>query len=84
MPLYDFECEKCGNRFEELVSSYRNVDKVECPECSSSELKRVYDGKHFLGIITDSASDFSDYSDYSDYSDFDDDFSGGCDYSCDY
>lgn len=69
MPIYDFECKKCGRRFEELVSSYKNSDKVVCVECGSNELKRVYDGKHYLGIVSDSSSDFSDYSDFDEDSD---------------
>ncbi len=33
MPFYRFECEKCGHRFEELVS-YSKRDEVVCPTCS--------------------------------------------------
>ena len=32
MPLYEYECEKCGHRFEKIQKfSYRMVKK--CPEC---------------------------------------------------
>ncbi|WDC84691.1 zinc ribbon domain-containing protein [Caloramator sp. mosi_1] len=38
MPLYTYKCEICENEFEELV---RNADeKVECPKCKSSVVKR--------------------------------------------
>ncbi|MFB5082811.1 FmdB family zinc ribbon protein [Symbiobacterium thermophilum] len=33
MPFYRFECEKCGHRFEELVS-YSKRDQVTCPNCA--------------------------------------------------
>lgn len=35
MPLYRFECEKCGHRFEELVS-FSKRDQVVCPHCAGS------------------------------------------------
>ena len=42
MPIYEFVCESCGHRFEELVGSHvglRAAD-VHCPECGSSETER--------------------------------------------
>ncbi|MCR4398507.1 MAG: zinc ribbon domain-containing protein [Firmicutes bacterium] len=37
MPLIEFECQLCNNRFETLV---RTGDEVRCPSCNSSELRR--------------------------------------------
>ena len=31
MPFLQYKCEKCGNRFEELVASHK--DEVKCPVC---------------------------------------------------
>ena len=31
MPIYEFECEGCGERFEELVAS--EAPRRACPEC---------------------------------------------------
>lgn len=32
MPMYNFECEQCGRRFEEIVAYDRRQD-VSCPDC---------------------------------------------------
>lgn len=32
MPLYEYECERCGKVFETLCS-IKERDNVECPEC---------------------------------------------------
>ena len=37
--LFDFECSNCLNRFEELV--YRDVIRVECPECKADALRQI-------------------------------------------
>jgi putative FmdB family regulatory protein len=39
MPIYEFECAKCGARFEELVPAGA---KAPCPQCKSSEVERRY------------------------------------------
>ena len=39
MPIYEFECRKCGARFEELV---RAGEKAPCPQCKSSDVQRRY------------------------------------------
>jgi putative FmdB family regulatory protein len=38
MPIYEFECDRCGCRFEELVSGGGAVP--ECPECGSPDTRR--------------------------------------------
>ena len=39
MPIYEFECSKCGARFEELVPAGQTAP---CPQCESSEVQRRY------------------------------------------
>ena len=39
MPIYEFECSKCGARFEEIVSAGA---RAPCPQCRSSEVERRY------------------------------------------
>jgi putative FmdB family regulatory protein len=39
MPIYEFECEACGARFEELV---RAGAEVACKECGSERTRRLY------------------------------------------
>ena len=43
MPIYEFACESCGHRFEELVGSHvgREEADVVCPECGSAECERL-------------------------------------------
>jgi putative FmdB family regulatory protein len=38
MPIYEFECEKCGVRFEELVAS--GTEAMACPECEAADAQR--------------------------------------------
>lgn len=42
MPIYEFSCQSCGHRFEELVGSHVGVDasEVVCPECGSDGAER--------------------------------------------
>ena len=37
VPIYEFECQKCGVRFEELGAAGA---KAPCPQCKSSEVER--------------------------------------------
>jgi putative FmdB family regulatory protein len=39
MPIYEFECEGCGARFEELVGAEATVP---CPTCGSEQTRRLY------------------------------------------
>jgi putative FmdB family regulatory protein len=39
MPVYEFECEGCGVRFEELTTS--DVRSLACPECGSTQTRRL-------------------------------------------
>jgi putative FmdB family regulatory protein len=51
MPMLDFQCKKCGIKFEELVYAH-NRDQVRCPTCSGNELERVYAGKCLFGSLS--------------------------------
>jgi putative FmdB family regulatory protein len=39
MPVYEFECEGCGERFEELAPS--DVRGLACPGCGSKRTRRL-------------------------------------------
>ncbi len=41
MPLYEYECEKCGEQFEELVSRRNGGAEVTCPACGSHKTRRL-------------------------------------------
>ena len=39
MPIYEFECEECGSRFEELVAPDA---AVACPSCGATRARRLF------------------------------------------
>lgn len=39
MPIYEFECKECGERFEELVAA--GAVDVACPQCDATEARRL-------------------------------------------
>jgi len=39
MPIYEFECEGCGARFEELAAA---GEPVACPECGAASARRLF------------------------------------------
>ena len=39
MPIYEFECEDCGARFEELVGAEATAA---CPDCGAQRTRRLY------------------------------------------
>ena len=42
MPIYEYECHKCGERFE-LRRSMRESDQdVKCPKCGIENARRVF------------------------------------------
>jgi putative FmdB family regulatory protein len=43
VPIYEFECNSCGHRFEELVGSHvgLEVEDVRCPECAEGDVERL-------------------------------------------
>ena len=41
MPVYEFNCSKCGERFE-VMGSYAEREKAQtCPKCGGTEVKQV-------------------------------------------
>jgi putative FmdB family regulatory protein len=39
MPIYEFECDECGARFEELVAA--GTTQAGCAECGSERTRRL-------------------------------------------
>jgi putative FmdB family regulatory protein len=39
MPVYEYECRKCGHRFEHLV--LKSLPAAECPVCGLSDLEQL-------------------------------------------
>jgi len=41
MPVYEYRCEQCEERFEELLPS-STAPEPPCPSCGAAEVIRVY------------------------------------------
>ena len=42
MPIYEYECALCGERFDKLVRSMRREpSEVACPACQGTEVRRL-------------------------------------------
>jgi putative FmdB family regulatory protein len=41
MPTYDYVCDKCGHRFEEM-QSFKDDPLKDCPKCHESALRRLF------------------------------------------
>ncbi len=41
MPIYEYICLKCDNKFALLQSLYPAENNAECPKCSSRKVKKV-------------------------------------------
>ena len=42
MPIYEYQCQECGEEFEKLVRSISSVPKVECPHCGGKKVKKAF------------------------------------------
>lgn len=41
MPLYEYECNSCGHRFEKLVSISLGSNKQTCPSCGKEDSEKL-------------------------------------------
>jgi putative FmdB family regulatory protein len=51
MPIYEYKCKKCGEKFEMKLGIFQNKKSVKCPKCGGGEPERV-----FSSFSTDSRS----------------------------
>ena len=49
MPLYEYKCLKCGEKFELLRRINDDDSTVKCPKCGSNEVKREVTGFASIG-----------------------------------
>jgi putative FmdB family regulatory protein len=40
VPLFEFECSKCGHRFER-IQKFADPDPKKCPECGAGKIERL-------------------------------------------
>ena len=41
MPIYEYTCESCKAKFEQLIRTMGGETKVKCPECGSPKTART-------------------------------------------
>jgi putative FmdB family regulatory protein len=42
MPIYEYSCEACGNKFEKLVRRTEEAMESGCPSCGDKHLQQQY------------------------------------------
>ncbi len=42
MPIYEYECKKCGHQFEMLVGFNEKEKDLACPECSTKNPEKLF------------------------------------------
>jgi putative FmdB family regulatory protein len=41
VPIYEYVCEHCGGKFEQLVRTMGSSEKFRCPKCGSAKTGRA-------------------------------------------
>ena len=41
MPLYEYQCESCGNRFEKIQKSFSEPPIETCPKCGKGPVRKL-------------------------------------------
>jgi len=41
MPIYEYRCKKCGEKFEKLVRFSTSTSEIECPKCGSQRVEKL-------------------------------------------
>jgi putative FmdB family regulatory protein len=40
MPIYEYLCQDCGNKFEKLVRRESDIPELACPSCGKNHLRQ--------------------------------------------
>ena len=41
MPIYEYECTACGQRFDKLIRNLKKPPEMVCPACQSLDVQRL-------------------------------------------
>ena len=55
MPIFEFKCKDCGEKFEKLIFS-SDKEKIKCPKCNSENVNKVFSVFSSKGISTSCSS----------------------------
>jgi len=42
MPIYEYRCLECGEKFEKLLLSISSIPQVECPRCGGRKVEKLF------------------------------------------
>jgi len=42
MPIYEYRCLECGEKFDELVRSMESKIEIKCPECGGRKVEKLF------------------------------------------
>ena len=41
MPVYEYQCQECGEKFEKFVRFMNSALEIECPECGGRKVNKL-------------------------------------------
>ena len=41
MPIYEYRCRECGEKFEKLVRFGTSTSEIKCPECGGRRVEKL-------------------------------------------
>jgi putative FmdB family regulatory protein len=41
MPIYEYRCSECGEKFEKLVRLSTSTSEIECPKCGGQKVDKL-------------------------------------------
>jgi putative FmdB family regulatory protein len=44
MPIYEYKCKKCGNKYDLRLGLFHKRDAIKCPQCGNPDPERLYSG----------------------------------------
>ena len=59
MPIYEYRCQTCGNKFEKIRRMVDADNELECPDCRSKAVKRLQSAFAMAGCGSDSSGRFT-------------------------
>lgn len=42
MPIYEYQCTECENKFERFVRSMNAQEEIMCPQCGSTKVEKAF------------------------------------------
>ena len=44
MPIYEYECKKCGEKFALRLGFFHSQKEIKCPKCGNEKPERILSG----------------------------------------